>query len=251
MNEPIRFDVEVEFTEAIKTIGGVRVTDLLGDKPGHLNADFAFPADSVVAELKCLEKDQILDEKIIEKASALYLEALNAKQAPVIVFGTVRMTTEGFPEEYVRRLANLYRIPIERHVKKAANQISQTAAPLNMTNPVGVLLLANDNHTALDPAHMVWVLREILAKPGYESIDVAIAFAGNLGAAMPGCSTRVDYWLQVKRHELPPGTLEFLKKLREAWVSRLEKIFGTTRAHEGVGDIEALKLLESRRGTKI
>ena len=124
MEMPKMFNVEDEFAEAISAIGGTRVTELLGRLPGHLNADFAFMADSVVAELKCLDKDQVNDEKIIEKASTLYSEELRAGEAPVVAFGEVRLTTEGFREEYVRKVAALYRIPIERVVKKAASQIA-------------------------------------------------------------------------------------------------------------------------------
>ncbi|WP_373377624.1 hypothetical protein [Cupriavidus nantongensis] len=107
----------------VKPLGGVRVTDLLGRLPGHLNADFAFVADSVVAELKCLEKDQINDKKVIKKASQLYAHELAAGKAPTIVFGDVRMNTAGFSDD-ARRIAELYRIPLERAVRRAANQIA-------------------------------------------------------------------------------------------------------------------------------
>lgn len=251
MNRQINFSVEDEFAEAIKTIGGVRITDVLGRVPGHLNADFAFIADSVVAELKCLDKDQINEEGIIEKASKLYAEELTTGKAPVVVFGTVQMSTAGFSQDYVRKIANLYRVPIERVVSKAENQIAQTSGPLNIREPIGLLLLANNNHSALDPSHIAALLHEILSKPDYASIDIAIVFSGNLAAAMPGTSQRVDYWIPIVRSEVAPATNEFLGRLRDAWHSRLEHLFGVKHSYAGPGDIKTLAQLESRRNTTI
>ena len=251
MDGQMNFNVEDEFAEAIKPIGGVRVTDVLGRLPGHLNADFAFVADSVVAELKCLDKDQINDEGIIEKASNLYAEELNAGKAPVVVFGEVHMTTAGFSEAYARKIADLYRVPVERVVKKAADQIAQTTGPLKISEPVGLLLLANDNHSALDPSHMAALVHEILSKPDYAGINIAVVFAGNLAATMPGSTQRVDYWIPIVCGEVTPAIDEFLGKLREAWLSRLEYIFGIKRTYAGPGDIQTLVQLESRRNTTL
>ncbi|WP_225772032.1 hypothetical protein [Inquilinus sp. Marseille-Q2685] len=251
MNEQPKFNVEDEFAEAIRSIGGFRVTELLGMSPGHPNADFAFPADSVVAELKCLDKDQINDARIIEKASELYVEELVAGRAPVVAFGDVHMTTAGFSEEHVRKIAGLYRVPVERVVKKAAVQIENTVGPLDISEPIGFLLLANDNHSALDPAHMAALVNEILAKPDYSSIDIAILFSGNLAAAFPGSSHRVDYWIVIGRRTITPELHEFIVRLREAWLSRLEIIFGNKRSYAGPGDMQTLINLETRRDTTL
>jgi hypothetical protein len=247
----MRFCVEDEFAEAIKAIDGVRIAEVLGNHPGHLNADFAFIADSVVAELKCLDKDQINDDGVIEKASNLYAEELIAGNAPIVVFGEVQMTTADFSDEYAQKIADLYRVPIERVVKKAANQIFETVSALKLANPIGLLLMANDNHSALDPSHLQALLHAILSKPDYASIDIAIVFSGNLAAAMPGISQRVDYWIPLVRKGIKPATNEFLGRLREAWVARLEHIFETKRCYAGGCDIDTLVQLESRRNTSV
>jgi hypothetical protein len=161
------------------------------------------------------------------------------------------MTTAGFSDEYVRKMAELYRVPIERAVRKAARQIAQTARPLNISEPIGLLLLANDNHSALDPSHIAALLHKILTNPDYASIDIAVVFSGNLAAAVPGSSQRVDYWIPLTRREITPAVNEFLGRLREAWISQLEHIFGIKRAYAGPGDMRALAQLESRRNTTL
>lgn len=244
----MKFDVEDEFAEAIKAVGGVRVSQVLGSHPSHLNADFAFIVDAVVAELKCLEKDQINDDGFIEKVADLYIEELMAGKAPVVAFGDVHMTTAEFSDEYARKVADLYRIPIERVVKKAAKQISQTATALKLANPVGLLLVANDNHSALDPVHLKGLLHAILSKPDYASIDAAIMFSGNLPAAVPGSALPIDYWITLVRPGRPV-TNDFLERLRGAWVARLGHIYGATINSSDACDVHTLTQLESRRRT--
>ena len=145
------FNVEDELAAALAPLGCVRVTDLLGRSPGHENADFFLDAADVVAELKCLDEDKIKDDRITEKASNLYLEELRSGRAPDIVFGEAQMTTGGYSAEFTSKISGLYRVPIERQVRKADRQIGKTKAALGRSAATGLLLIANNNHTALDP----------------------------------------------------------------------------------------------------
>lgn len=224
------FNVEDELTAAIASIGGQRATEFLGRVPGHENADYYFPAASVVSELKCLDEDKIHDERIIDKASQLYAEEMQSGRAPVIVFGEVQMTTKDFSEDYKEKIGNLYRIPIERLAKKADSQIRQTVHALKITEPTGLFLLANNNHTALDPQHTWYIVNQILAQDKYPSINAAVVFSGNLGAALPEAPNRVDYWIEVQRPGMPPVATKFLSSLREAWHTHLAKILGQSAA---------------------
>lgn len=246
MNQSATFNVEDEFAAAISPVGGQRVTEVLGRVPGHENADFMFASAAVVAELKCLDEDKIADERIIEKASQLYVEELNSGRAPVVAFGTVRMSTKGFSEEYTRKVFDLYRVPIERQIKKADSQIAATTHALKMVKPAGLLLVANNNHTALDPWHAGYILNEILTKPQYTNINSAVLFSGNLAAAMPGGSKRVDYWVEINRDSKVPVDQTFLSAVRSAWHSHLERLFGCKAAYQGASDMQTLAKLESR-----
>lgn len=246
MKQFAHFNVEDEFAAAISRVGGQRATEVIGRLPGHENADFLFLSAAVVAELKCLDEDKIADERIIMKASQLYVEELNSGRAPVVAFGTVRMTTQGFSEEYTRKVFDLYRVPIERQIKKADRQIAATTHAIKMPNSAGLLLVANNNHTALDPWHAGYILNEILAKPEHTNINSAVLFSGNLAAAMPGESERIDYWVQINRDSQAPVDQAFLSQVRSAWHSHLEQLFACQAAHQGISDMNTLSRLESR-----
>lgn len=241
------FNVETELAAAIKPIGGQRVTTVLGKKPGHKNADFFFPSESVISELKCLDDDKIVDERIIEKASQLYAAELLSGQAPVVAFGTVRMTTENFSDEYKQKIGNLYRVPIERLVRDANQQIEETGQALKITRPLGLFLLANNNHTALDPQHAWYIVNQILMQDKYQSINTAVVFSGNLAAVLPNSPNRVDYWIEVQRFGIPPVDSAFLDSLRQAWYARLAQILGKPSIPIVVpADMALLRDLESR-----
>lgn len=248
MNRPRpSFNVEDELTTAIVPIGGQRVAALLGRTPGHENADFYFPAASVVSELKCLDEDKLFDERIIEKASQLYVEELRSGRAPIVAFGEVQMTTKDFSEEYKRNIGNLYRVPIERLARKADRQIQQTIQALNVAQPTGLFLLANNNHTALDPQHAWYVVNQILAQDKYPSINAAVVFSGILGSALPDTPNRVDYWIEIQRSDMRHIDPQFLSSLRGAWHARLAQIIGAPDAPLAQpASMEVLSRLESR-----
>lgn len=239
------FNVEDEFAAAISSIGGKRVTSLIGHAPTRENADFAFPEQAVVAELKCLDEDKMFDERIIQKASNIYLAEVQRGQAPVVAFGEVELSTAGFSADYTRQIANFYRVPIERQIRKADRQIAVTVGDLGQPDARGLLLVANNNHTALDPWHAQYILSEILGQSLYPNINAAVFFAGNLGSVAPGSSERIDYWIEVRRPSRPPIDSAFLAAVRAAWYRRLTELFGADNQIVRV-DMQALLRLESR-----
>lgn len=239
--------MEDELASAIESIGGKRVTAILGRAPGHKNADFVFPTTAVIAELKCLDEDKMVDQRIVEKASHLYIEELQSGRAPLVAFGTVRMTTEGFSETYKEKIGDLYRVPIERLVRDANRQIEQTSRALNMDQSKGLFLLANNNHTALDPQHASLIVNQILRQDKYDNINAAVVFSGNLGATLPDSPNRVDYWIEIQRTGIRPVDSEFLSSLRENWQFRLAQILGGPDSSiASPADMSTLSGLESR-----
>ena len=58
---PIHFDIEPTFNEFVRTFrSGKAVRELLTNPSNlPLNADYLFPEDKIIAELKCLEKNPI------------------------------------------------------------------------------------------------------------------------------------------------------------------------------------------------
>jgi hypothetical protein len=241
-----RFNVEDELAIAIASIGGVRVTEILGRAPGHKNADFFFQGACVVAELKCLDEDKTHDDRIIKKASILYLQELNAGRATEVVFGEVPMTTSGYSADFTSKIAELYRIPIERQVRRADVQIAETKKALRCEDACGLLLVANNNHSALDPWHAWYLIDEMMTKPAYSSIDAAVLFAGNLGAALPGRDGRVDYWIEFHRGATRRCSAEFLSAARGAWFQRLGELFRESARTVAPSNLATLARLQSQ-----
>lgn len=239
-------NIENEFAAAIAGIGGRRVVEALG-RTNEENADFLFSAESFVAELKCLDDDKILDERIVEKASALYLKELEANRAPGVVFGTVRMTTKDFSEEFTSRIIELYRVPIARLFRKADRQIASTLKAAGCVSGRGILLLANNNHSALDPWHLGYITNDILRAEAYPHIHTAIVFAGNLTAGLPGSPARIDYWIEIPGVGHQKVEADFLTRLRDAWYRHVGRLLGVEMHQVVESDIGTLAKLESRK----
>jgi hypothetical protein len=239
-------NVEDEFATAISGIGGRRVVDALG-RTHEENADFVFSAEGFVAELKCLDEDKILDDRIIEKASRLYLDELNANRAPGIAFGTVKMSTQGFSDEFRKKIVELYRVPIARLFRKAERQIASTLNAAGFAEGKGILLVANNNHTALDPWHLGYIANEILRADSYAHIHTVVVFAGNLTSGLAGSPARIDYWIEIPGVGHKKIEAVFLARLREAWYAHVGKLFGIDIHQMVESDFETLARLESRK----
>ena len=90
--------LEKEFDTCVKEIGGIKISTIVGSSPPFLNADYLFPEYEVIAELKCLEEDQIKNNSLKKKATTIYERYLNEGTAPETTFGKVQISSEGFPE---------------------------------------------------------------------------------------------------------------------------------------------------------
>lgn len=219
-------DIEKEFDECVKVVGGIRVTDVTGMEPTFPNADYLFYNYRVVAELKCLDEDKIKDEKLSHKASDIYERYLKLGKAPVVVFGRQIITTNGFPEEFSREIAELYRVPLHETIKKANRQIRETKHRLGMDQFHGLLILANNRHSALDPALAMWLLSETFRRYSFESINSILYFTANIKAEHPEINKDLLVWIPSHRdpnNMCPEG---LLKQLESVWFKRVGNILG-------------------------
>jgi hypothetical protein len=248
MFSEMSIDVESEFTSIAGMLGGKRVSDFVGPAPMFNNADFIFPDFQVVAELKCLEEDKIADERLINKASRIYMEALESGQAPVVLFGRRRITTEGFSPEYIKKIIDLYKAPIDGRVKKANKQIKIIRERLNVNNYAGLLIVANNGHSALDPWHGWYLLNELLKQRHFSGINSAIYLSANQRVAHPGSGRDVTVWTEIHRPHLPAIDASFLDALRTAWHSRLTALLtGEGEFQEYEVDLAQWSQLENKK----
>ncbi|QSX78723.1 YecA family protein [Agrilutibacter solisilvae] len=219
--------VEAELSRAIKRISGVRIDSILG-KTAEKNADFLFDRHSVIAELKELEVDQIASDRFMEKCTAIYERYRSEGKLSHQAFGTVRLSTEGLPEEFTREIADLYAVPISRVIRSADEQIKSTRRLLDRSGHLGLLILVNNGNTALDPKHVIWSLGRHLGGAEFPNINSVVFFTVN----MPVESDEVELlgemdlhvWYSAGRREFDRVEEHFLELLRKSWFSHLASL---------------------------
>ncbi|MED5511091.1 MAG: hypothetical protein VX841_12440 [Pseudomonadota bacterium] len=216
--------IEQEFDQCVDEIGGIKISELVGSSPDFFNADYLFPQYEVIAELKCLEEDKIKDKSLVSKASAIYLRYLSEGKAPKILFGTQKLNTTGFPEEFTHEITELYRKSIHTTIKKANNQIKQSKDRLKMENHHGLLILANDRHTALAPANAMWILHDTFRRYSFSSINTVLYFTANLKAEHPEIPQDILVWIPVERDLAKSCPEELLSRLQKSWFKKMSNL---------------------------
>lgn len=111
-----------------------------------LNADYFFRNRTIVAELKCLEKDYMRKEQIGHKVEALIDEwAARGRLRPEHVSGN-SININAIGEDCAMEVFKLYFKPIKRAVEKANRQIRQTKKYFNLPDSKGLVIVANDGN---------------------------------------------------------------------------------------------------------
>jgi hypothetical protein len=226
-------DVENELSTAIVSIGGLRVDQIVKSITSK-NADFYFERHNAIAELKILKKDQISDPGFVKRVSDIYAKYLRAGRTQNRVFGTVRISTEGFPEDFRLEIAKLYAAPVGRVIRNADRQIQETRRLLGAPSANGLLLLVNDGNTALDPSHLRWIIGEHLREGMNTNIHHVIYFTVNMSVDIPNRGAFIsvpsdmdlNVWYSAGRKALPSINVNLEGELRTAWFSHLSKIVG-------------------------
>ena len=219
-------DVEAAFTEFVRTFGGQIVADLVGPSPDHLNADYYFPDQRVVAELKCLEDDKREDQNIQSKVQRLFDRWMDEGTVPRVYGEAVRIESKALPEACQRALYEVYKPPIQRRVIKANKQIKATAQRLRLGDDYkGLLLLVNDGNYAIESNGILYQIWRILGHQ-FRNINNVIYFTVNMTASSPRTPKPTLVWAQATRKSLPSVSMEFMASLFAGWRAHLEALLG-------------------------
>jgi hypothetical protein len=219
-------DVESMLTEAITSIGGIPVRSIVGTNPTFANADFLFAADKVIAELKCLDVDQIWQEKTVEKASTAYLDEVLASRGALVVGDQVRTTDKTASPTFIRKIRQLYEDPLKAAVKKANKQIKETRKALDLCDHKGLLIIANNNNTALDPRHARELIFRLFSKESFSGINSVLYLTAGQPVLVEGWKLGHAILDIHRAPKIPAVDLEFIGKLREQWIKALSKALG-------------------------
>jgi len=214
---------------------GVVVRDLIPDAPHmELNADYYFPNDSIVAELKCLHAD-VEDQETVNRRFLSVCKRL------------------GYSPEYALRIA-FREVPIPREVacgvvrkalnhvgnalKKANDQIAATKKQLGCPNALGLAIVSNENNVATTPAQLIdFISGELQAIDRHKGghIDGVIYMTPNIYYPVGQDGVMRSLWLPGYRRAGAPLT-EFVDEFGAAWCRLREKMdvdfLPSVRTHE-------------------
>jgi len=210
---------------AVRATGGQRIRELVGVNPSFDNADYLFPKDNVIAELKSLEKDFLSDSAVGEKMRELYNRWVDEGKDVPSIYGAGVLQTDQIPVECARELINIFKDKLESRVLRKANrQIRDTKENLNRPEALGLLLISNEGNFAFDPAMVAHVLFHSL-RSKFSSIEHVIFFSANLRVqTIPSAPAPLFASIRFPNRRQP--TPEFLTRLGSRWFEALSAATG-------------------------
>lgn len=216
-------DVQAELTCCLRKLGAVVSDDEVGPNRPR-NADYWFPQDNVIAELKCLSQDYFEDRNYLDWLSEAYLDWIRRGLARPLPANTT-INLADLPRECTDDVTSFIRKRLESSLKDANNQIKATRALLKPQNTRGLLFLANDGNFGLHPGLVQNALARSLHK--FSGINTVIHFTANMPSALTNVERDIIFWCpwSARRYK-PPVEASFLKKIQLAWFSHLERISG-------------------------
>lgn len=206
---------EKTFDTFVESVGGHRI-DTLHPHPDFLNADYIFPKNKVIIELKILETEVQNTDQFREKMVVMHRNLFaKYKKTPLSLDSDASF-------EYLKCFIDLFRSPIARIVKKANNQIKSTKKNLNYPHYRGILLLVNDNLKELPPRLMLATLGRILN--GSCSSIRAMIYLTNHYVVIPGDEFGRVLWVPLYADAEGDGLVDFVNWLGARWFDHCESL---------------------------
>lgn len=222
----IHVDVPKELNACVRAIGGLLLDDTHGPR-NPTKADYWFPEDNVIGELKCLSDNYFDDCSFSAWLNRQYQDWVYRNLAPPIVGRTI-VNLARLPPTCAHEVTSFLRKRLDGSLKQANTQIKQSRLELGAESALGLLILVNDGNVALPPG----MVRNIVARSlpnKFSGINSIVHFTAN----MPGDLERIDkdilFWCDwnVKkiRPAVPPNLID---RLRDTWIANYSKIVGET-----------------------
>lgn len=173
-----RMEVEDTFSKFVATFrgGGTLNSFILKIPPGLPNADFYFPEDGVVSELKTLEGDAY-DPDLFGKRIIRSVELSGYSFADYLSWIADK---KPFPPEVMTRLNAMLARPIRECIKKALRQIEVTRRIIEKPEVRGLVLLANSGNYGLPPATVMSIAAREFERAGESRLDSLVYFTPNV-----------------------------------------------------------------------
>lgn len=208
---------EPHWNDFVQSVGGELVHPLI-KRQGVKNADYLFPANKVVAELKIFET-----------------EFAHTAESMARVGDAIARNPGIDPDDPLKplrgELLNIMRMPLQRIIKKANRQIKETKHELNLTGWDGLLIVVNDEFRGAPPALVRDLCGSILAGTSYNSVDCFV-YMTNHYVELPDNPYACLLWAPMYAPNASNELLDFVNELGRKW-----RLYVT--AVEGPFDYEA------------
>lgn len=189
------------------------------------NADYWFPDDNVVAELKCMSANYFSDKAFMEWLSRAYQSWVAKGLAPRLYTRTAKINLANLDPRCYQEVLGFVKKRLERSFKQASKQIKATKAAQGANAATGLLLLVNDGNFGVVPAMVETIAARCL--PKYSGISTVIYFSVNMPMSAPNINVDLLPWcIWSKSSVRPPVPEEFLDRVRDHWHKRYESIVG-------------------------
>lgn len=225
-------EVEKTFDAFVRDFGGELVSELFVDRASKpQNADYFFGSRSIVAELKCVEKDYSTDPEVGNKTNLLIQKWLQAglirpEHGILTGNGNLRFETKDLPEPCAAEMFKLFVSPVEKLVTKANKQIKVTKQHFDLPEAQGLLILAVDGNYSMNPNMIIHALAHLL-KNQHTGIDSFICFTPNMRLTTPEVDRQFQFWSSGSaRPSANAVEPEYLDQIYQGWASFLEKTTG-------------------------
>ncbi len=199
---------EPNWDEFVIGLSGSKISDL-HPAPTCENADYLFPDQKVIIELKILEAEFGKTDQFREKAR-IFSSRSRAKWGKTPLSMDPEITAD-----YLTGFVDLFRAPIARIGKKANRQIRSTKANLGLHDHKGIWLLVNDGFRELPPRLLLGTLGRIL-NGACSSID-AVIYLTNHYIVIPGDEYGRILWAPLYSPSAPGSLQDFVNWLGREW----------------------------------
>jgi hypothetical protein len=220
----VRVNVPKELDACVTAVGGVLLDDNHGPND-PTKADYWFPKDNVVAELKCLSEDFFDDIGFGGWLNRQYQDWVRRNLAkPTIGRATINLAD--LPPICANEVTSFLRKRLDGSLKQANSQIKRSRRELGAESALGLLILVNDGNTALPPG----MVRNIVARSlpnKFSGINSIIHFTANMPGELGQIDRDVLFWCNWNVKKVRPAVPEYLiDMLRTTWISHYSKIIG-------------------------
>lgn len=211
-------NIDDDFAEAMRAIGGKRPTEIDPNCTVGGNADIVFLADNVIAEVKTLMEDPRDQPNYQAGLRSLYEKwAREGKVPPAPVGQNFEINTANLPEDCGHEFTRWTMKPVKRHAEKANRQIKDLKDTFNLPNARGLFVLCNSGVSYFTPHMIFYELHHVLSGQIYRTIDWIIYMTDGLPVKLPELSEPADMICPphaLGRKKMPK---EFFNRIVEAW----------------------------------